>query len=96
MPLGLRTLQQDAQAVAPAEITIVSTPKGFVDAVQRGALDIVITEHLDLTTVDLQPTSICEVGCESPLGEIFATRSIRVRIRRINDFPGYFPCSFQT
>lgn len=72
-----RTLQQ--ASVEAVNATTVSTPAGLRDAVQSGVLDIVITEHLDLTTIPLLATSICEVGCESPLGEITATRSIRVR-----------------
>lgn len=60
-------------------VTTVSTPEGLREAVQNGALDILITEHLDLTTIPLVKTSICAEGCDSPLGEITATRSIRVR-----------------
>ena len=62
-------------------MTTVSTPQGLLDAVQSGALDIVITDHLDLTNMPLLPTSFCNSGCESPLGEITGTRSIRVRLR---------------
>ena len=78
---GVRRLQQDAAAaVDTANVTTVSTPQGLVDAVQSGSVDIVITEHLDLTAVPLLPSSICENGnCDSPLGEITGTRSIRVR-----------------
>jgi hypothetical protein len=73
-----RTLKQAAE-IEPLNVTTVSTPEGLRDAVQNGALDIVITEHLDLTTLQLLKTSICPVGCDSPLGEIATTRSIRVR-----------------
>lgn len=66
------------QEIEPANITLVDTAQALVNAVQAGALDIVVTEHLDLTTLPLLPTSICNVGCESPLGELSKTRSIRV------------------
>lgn len=76
-----RTLLQDTTPVAPQDVTSVSTPEEFVAAIRQGALDIVVNEHLDLTTnaTKLLPTGICQVGCESPLGVIANTRSIRVR-----------------
>ena len=80
---ALRGLQQAptraAEEVEPANITYVNSPQALLDAIDARALDIVVTEHLDLTTLPLQPTSICPVGCDSPLGEISTTRSIRVR-----------------
>lgn len=83
MPTASRSLLQsekETEALAPANVTFVDTPQGLLAAVRGGALDIVIVDHLDLTTLPLRPTSICDVGCESPLGEITATRSIRVRL----------------
>ena len=78
----LRALQQSSAtppvAIKAPDITFVDSPQALVEAVQAGALDIVVTEHLDLTTLPLLPTSICPVGCDSPLGEIGQTRSIRV------------------
>lgn len=80
---ALRSLQQTTSQVGldiePDNITLVDTPQSLLQAVQDGALDIVVTDHLDLTTLPLLPTSICTEGCESPLGEIAKTRSIRVR-----------------
>jgi hypothetical protein len=70
--------QLKGEAAITLTVTTVSTPEGLRDAVQSGALDIVITEHLDLTTLELLPISKCE-DCVSPLGEITTTRSIRVR-----------------
>lgn len=67
--------------IQPANITLVDTPRSLLNAVQAGALDIVVTKHLDLTTLPLLPTSICDVGCDSPLGELTKTRSIRVCFR---------------
>jgi hypothetical protein len=77
LELGARRELKDA-AVITLDVTTVSTPQGLRDAVQRGALDIVITEHLDMTTLELLPISDCE-DCMSPLGGIHRTRSIRVR-----------------
>lgn len=56
----------------------VSTPSELALAVAEGALDIIITNHLDLTVLPLQNTSICPEGCESPVGPVNGTRSIRV------------------
>lgn len=78
----LRSLQQAAtqalEEVKPANITFVNSPQALSNAVQAGALDIVVTEHLDLTTLPLLPTSICTIGCDSPLGSLRKTRPIRV------------------
>jgi hypothetical protein len=65
----------------PAQITSVSTPLQLKQAIKRGARDIVITNHLDLTTLQVEDTSICPDGCQTPLSEIRVTRSIRVRLR---------------
>jgi hypothetical protein len=65
-----------AEAAITLGVTTVSTPEGLRDAVQRGDPDIVITEHLDLTTLELLQTS---PYFKSPLGDIEKTRSIRVR-----------------
>jgi hypothetical protein len=75
---GARQLRDETAITL--DVTTVSTPEGLRDAVQSGALDIVITKHLDLTTLATIPLQmdICD-GCVSPLGEITATRSIRVR-----------------
>lgn len=131
----MRVMLQSS-AGAPVE---VSTPAALADAIAAGTLDILITNHMDLTTLDLQcapalaiprellflsvvgymhvkhvqmcgnkfasdsfrgalrasvvdrayirsrvgfpcrQTYVCEDGCESPLGPIITTRSIRVR-----------------
>lgn len=75
----LQAPTQATEEVEPANITFVNTPQALLDAIDADALDIVVTDHLDLTTLPLQSTSICKVGCDSPLGEISTTRSIRVR-----------------
>jgi hypothetical protein len=77
LELGARRQLKDEAAIS-LNVTTVSTPEGLLAAVQSGALDIVITEHLDLTTLELLPIAYCE-DCVSPLGEITTTRSIRVR-----------------
>jgi hypothetical protein len=82
-------------------VTTVSTAEGLRDAVQSGALDIVITEHLDLTPLGAWPKFDCEFfeDCMSHLGTIKTTRSIRVRnslfklkISRGPARPGSNPC----
>jgi hypothetical protein len=57
----------------------VRTPEDLKAAVARGVQDILITAHMDLTVLDAVRTSVCPDGCESPLGEVNTTRSIRVR-----------------
>jgi hypothetical protein len=74
---GARRQLKDETAIT-LDVTLVSTPEGLREAVQMGAQDIIITEHLDLTTLELMPISECE-DCVSPLGDITTTRSIRVR-----------------
>jgi hypothetical protein len=66
-------------ALEAADITVVSNPEQLLDAIRLGALDVVVTEHLDLTTLPLIKTGFCNEGCAGPLGEIRKTRSIRVR-----------------
>ena len=62
----------------PAEHVKVSTPKELVQAVLGGKPHIVITAHLDLTTLPLITNEICPDGCSSPLPEILRAESIRV------------------
>ena len=62
----------------PTEHVKVSTPKELVYAVLDGYPHIVITAHLDLTTLPLITNEICSEGCSSPLPEIFRAESIRV------------------
>lgn len=77
-PATRRQLLQELPEIPSAEITNVNTPQQLVAAIGRGDRDIVITDHLDLTTVPLMRTGICLVGCMSPLGVLKGqTRSIR-------------------
>lgn len=80
-PATRRQLLQELPEIPSAEVTNVNTPQQLVAAIGRGDRDIVVTDHLDLTTVPLKPTGICLVGCMSPLGVLKGqTRSIRVCI----------------
>lgn len=100
-----------------ASPTNVNTPLEFFSAIEAGVLDIVITNHLDLTllplplkcerpilavSLELARTPAltrqcvcrryisCDDGCDSPVGGINATRSIRVRVRsRFHDTASY-------
>ena len=60
-------------------VAFASTAVALRDAVLQGWRHIVITAHLDLTTLPLRETSICADGCASPLPDIRGTASIRVR-----------------
>lgn len=66
--------------VAPVEPVRVSTPKDLAYAISRKIKHVIITEHLDLTTLPLEINGICEDGCSSPIPVITHTESIRVRI----------------
>lgn len=57
----------------------VATPDELVEAVLDKVCHIVITAHLDLTTLDLVQSNICPDGCESALPYVRHTASIRVR-----------------
>lgn len=57
----------------------VSTPDQLAAAVANGIPDILVTNHMDLSGLELKKTPICPDGCESPVGPINGTRSIRVR-----------------
>lgn len=72
--------------MAEANVTRVPTPVELLEALQRGDRDVVITEHMDLTS--LQPlgagSALCPTGCSGPLQAasllaINGTRSLRVR-----------------
>jgi hypothetical protein len=66
------------EAAISLRVISVSSAEGLLYAVKTGWPDIVITDHIDLTTLELLPTSHCE-GCVSHLGDITSIRSIRVR-----------------
>jgi hypothetical protein len=80
--LRSRTLLQDKAAV---EVE-VSTPQALKDAIQSSTPYILITNHLDLTEMPLLATYVCPAGCESPLGNINYTLSIRVRANTLLPF----------
>lgn len=56
----------------------VSTPNELKMAVAEGVQDIIITNHMDLSGLPLINTTICPEGCQSPVGPVNGTRSIRV------------------
>lgn len=70
----IRQLLQDQENTP----VYVSQPRELEDAILKGRRHIVITAHLDMTSMPLRSTSICPDGCESPLPEIRETWSIRV------------------
>lgn len=74
--MHVRRLRQAAPEQRPV---YVSTPRELEDAILQGRLHIVITAHLDMTSMPLRDTSICPDGCSGPLPEIRETASIRVR-----------------
>ena len=77
-----RSLREAVAAVAPEELTYVSTPRELRDSIKSRARDIVIQNHLDLTDLELDAyQGVCANVCENPLG-IVQARSIRVRAVR--------------
>ena len=66
--------------VAPVEPVRVSTPRELVYAIFEESKHVVITAHLDLTTLAQYINEICDEGCSSAIPVIFHTESIRVRI----------------
>lgn len=76
-----RTVQHDIEGprrLQQKNATEVQTAVELLQAIASGERDILITEHIDLTSLELIKTSICDVGCEGHLGEIQETRSLRV------------------
>lgn len=69
---NLHQLPSGKMAVAPADVIMVTSAKELYDAVQQGIRDILLTEHLDLSTEDPD-----DLGFMLPLAP--STRSIRVR-----------------
>lgn len=57
---------------------LVSTPMELEEAILEGRSHIVITSHLDMTSMPLRQTAVCDEGCASPLPEIHYAISIRV------------------
>lgn len=78
-PRHARSLQETAATLEPADVVMVSTPAELKASIRNGSLDIVITEHMDLTDLTLESTDVCSTGCNNPFGVIDRTRSIRVR-----------------
>ena len=74
--MHVRRLRQAAPEQRPV---YVSSPRELEDAILQGRLHIIITAHLDMTSMPLRDTSICPDGCGGPLPEIRETASIRVR-----------------
>lgn len=60
------------------DLVTVATPDELVNAILEDRRHIVITAHLDLTTLLPRQNSLCPDGCASPLPEVLATDSIRV------------------
>lgn len=59
--------------------TYVSTAQQLQNAVQQGSRDIMVLEHLDLSTIGVLPIEGCD--CSSHLGSLHPwTRVIRVRL----------------
>ena len=79
--LAIVSLSAHAGMEQPArtEAVSVASPQQLVDAILEDHAHIVVTAHLDLTTLPIRENSICPDGCASPLPEIRAAQSIRVR-----------------
>lgn len=71
-----RHLQQDADPMAAP--VYVSQPRELENAILEGRHHIVITAHLDLTSMPLRATTVCPDGCQSPLPEVREVKTIRV------------------
>eukprot|EP00892_Ulva_mutabilis_P002846 jgi/Ulvmu1/12562/UM091_0003.1 len=71
-----RTLQQEVADSPAAQVTRVSTPGQLEAAIQAGARDVVIVNHLDLTGLVAETYSACAKPCKNPLG-LVEGRSIR-------------------
>eukprot|EP00892_Ulva_mutabilis_P002163 jgi/Ulvmu1/11948/UM082_0027.1 len=59
----------------------VSTPRELEHAILSGRKHIVVTDHLDMTSMPHRPVTFCGDGCESPLPENRETLSIRGQCR---------------
>ena len=56
-----------------------SSSKELELGILQGFAHIIVTNHLDLTSLPSKPTTACLDGCESPLPEVRLTQVIRVR-----------------
>jgi hypothetical protein len=81
MPSQLRALQQAASSAAPAEVTYVGTASALQAAISEGARHIQITEHLDLSAIEIFLSShyLHGEGFQAKFELMVSTWSIRVR-----------------
>eukprot|EP00892_Ulva_mutabilis_P002166 jgi/Ulvmu1/11950/UM082_0029.1 len=74
---SVTSLARSSMNASDVDIAVVATPQQLLDAVLDDRKHILITDHLDLTILELRENTICPDGCSSPLPEIRATDSIR-------------------